>query len=264
MFGKSGVESGIRAMPRGEVARRVGKAWDLSKSFRGGCRIPPETAELPGIRWFRKSVRVSGVMELMAFAGLMVLGQFSPGPDMLLLTRTALKEGRGNGVKMAAGIACGLSVHATLAVGGVAVLLQRLPTVRWAFQWLAAFYLLWLSYQLLRAVFVMWYSGGVVASAESNLRHPPFVRGVLCNIFNPKVALFLAAVCAPFLAGNHPAWWPWAIWGIIVGLGLSLWTLWVLLLQWPPLRARYESSALLLDGVFGVALGFLAVKLMIG
>lgn len=203
------------------------------------------------------------VAELAAFAGLMVLGQFSPGPDMLLLTRTALKEGRGSGVKMATGIACGLAVHATLAVGGVAVLLQKFPTVRWVFQWIAALYLLWLAYQLLRAVLIMWYSGAAMAPAETRLRHPPFVRGVLCNIFNPKVALFLAAVCAPFLSGNHPAWWPWAIWGIIVGLGLSLWSLWVILLQWPPLRTRYERIAVWIDGLFGVALGLLAVRLMI-
>ena len=59
--------------------------------------------------------------ELLVFAGLIVLGQFSPGPDMVLLTRTALREGAGAGVRMALGISCGLAVHATIAVAGVAV-----------------------------------------------------------------------------------------------------------------------------------------------
>jgi threonine/homoserine/homoserine lactone efflux protein len=94
--------------------------------------------------------------------------------------------------------------------------------------------------------------------------HPPFVRGLLCNLFNPKVALFLAAVCAPFLAGNHPGWWPYAIWGVIVGLGVGLWSLWVVLLQWQPLRVRYERAGGWIDGIFGVALLALAVRLMIG
>lgn len=191
----------------------------------------------------------------------MVLGQFSPGPDMLLLTRTALKEGSGNGVKMAAGIACGLSVHATLAVGGVAVLLQKFPAVRLGFQWIAALYLLWLAFQLLKSAFTP--SAGISRTEAPQPSCPPFLRGVLCNIFNPKVALFLAAVCAPFLTEPHPAWWPWAIWGIIVGLGISLWSLWVILLQWPPLRSRYERSARWIDGVFGLALGLLALRLMI-
>jgi threonine/homoserine/homoserine lactone efflux protein len=71
-------------------------------------------------------------------------------------------------------------------------------------------------------------------------------------------------VCAPFLAGNHPGWWPYAIWGVIVGLGVGLWSLWVVLLQWQPLRVRYERAGGWIDGIFGVALLALAVRLMIG
>lgn len=86
----------------------------------------------------------------------------------------------------------------------------------------------------------------------------------MCNLFNPKVALFLAAVCAPFLAGSHPAWWPYAIWGVIVGLGIVLWSLWVIVLQWSPLRNAYEAAAAWIDGAFGLILLGLAVRLMIG
>ncbi len=56
---------------------------------------------------------MSPPLELLAFAGVMALGQFSPGPDMILLTRTALRSGARAGVEMALGIACGLAVHAT-------------------------------------------------------------------------------------------------------------------------------------------------------
>jgi threonine/homoserine/homoserine lactone efflux protein len=36
---------------------------------------------------------MTAAAELLMFAGVMVLGQFSPGPDMLLLTRTELRKG---------------------------------------------------------------------------------------------------------------------------------------------------------------------------
>ena len=202
--------------------------------------------------------------ELWVFAGLMVLGQFSPGPDMVLLTRTALREGSKAGVEMAVGIACGLAVHATLAVGGVAVMFQRFPVLRLALQWFAAFYLLWLAFGLLRAALAARSTEAKPVGNAGEHPHPPFVRGLLCNLFNPKVALFLAAVCAPFLAGNHPGWWPYAIWGVIVGLGISLWSLWVVVLQWRPLRERYERAGGWIDGIFGTALLVLAVRLMIG
>ncbi|MCX6866500.1 MAG: LysE family translocator [Verrucomicrobia bacterium] len=204
--------------------------------------------------------------ELWMFAGLIVLGQFSPGPDMVLLTRTALREGSKAGVEMASGITCGLAVHSTIAVGGVAVAFLKFPMLRWVLQWVAAFYLLWLAYGLLMSAYVAWRTGLPHEPAAKASTHPPFVRGLLCNLFNPKVPLFLAAVCAPFLAGNHPhpAWWPMAIWGVVVGLGIGLWSLWVVLLQWRPLRARYECAAGWIDGVFGAALAALALRLMIG
>lgn len=203
-------------------------------------------------------------VELWVFAGLIALGQFSPGPDMLLLTRTALKEGREAGVKMAAGIACGLMVHATIAIAGMAVAFQAFPMLRRGLQWLAAFYLLWLAWRMASEHFVAWYSGAIYEIELVENRRAPFVRGLLCNLLNPKAALFLAAVCAPFLSGKHPDWWPFAIWAIVVGQGFGLWSLWVLLLQWTPLRLRYERSSGLIDGIFGLVLAALAIRLMCG
>ena len=49
--------------------------------------------------------------ELWAFALLIAIGQFSPGPDMLLLTRTALAEGSKAGWLMVFGIVTGLAFH---------------------------------------------------------------------------------------------------------------------------------------------------------
>jgi threonine efflux protein len=202
--------------------------------------------------------------ELAVFAGVMVLGQFSPGPDMLLLTRTALRKGAREGVQMAAGIACGLTVHATIAVAGVAAAFQHLPLLRTILQWVAAAYLLWLAWGMAREFFLAWYSGAMYEMEVVENRRSPFVRGLLCNLLNPKAALFLAAVSAPFLSGQHPAWWPYAIWGTVVGLGIGLWSLWVLLLQWPPLRNRYERHAGWIDGTFGLVLAALAIRLVIG
>ena len=71
----------------------------------------------------------SGLAELLAFSGVMALGQFSPGPDMVLLTRTSLKSGVRAGVEMALGIACGLTVHATLAVAGLALAFDWRPSI---------------------------------------------------------------------------------------------------------------------------------------
>ena len=150
-------------MPEGEVARRLAGEGDLSKSFglAGFGRVFVASAALRVQEISRVVVRLkmTSTGELWVFAGLIVLGQFSPGPDMVLLTRTALREGAKAGVEMAVGIACGLAVHSTIAVGGVAVAFQRLPMLRLVLQWVAAFYLLWLAYGLLRVCFISWQFG---------------------------------------------------------------------------------------------------------
>ncbi|HEX7261824.1 MAG TPA: LysE family translocator [Luteolibacter sp.] len=163
--------------------------------------------------------------ELLVFAGIMVLGQFSPGPDMILLTRTALKSGVRAGVEMALGISCGLTVHAAIAVGGWALAFEQLPILWHLLRWLAAGYLLWLAYGMFREIFVTWYSGVQRETEDHGPTRHPFVRGLLCNLLNPKAAIFLAAVCAPFLRGGRPEWWPYAIWGIVVGEAFVLWSL---------------------------------------
>jgi threonine/homoserine/homoserine lactone efflux protein len=207
---------------------------------------------------------MNGAMELLAFAGVMALGQFSPGPDMILLTRTALRTGTRSGVEMALGIACGLAVHATLAVGGLALAFERLPVMREVLRWVAVAYLMWLGYRMLVEVFVSWYSGAKVEIDTRTSARQPFLRGLFCNLLNPKAAIFIAAVSAPFLRGERPDWWPFAIWGIVVGQAGILWSLWACLLQWRPLRSRYESAGRWIDGAFGIALGALAVRLAVG
>ncbi len=147
---------------------------------------------------------MSGAWELLAFAGVMVLGQFSPGPDMILLTRTALKAGARTGVEMAMGIACGLAVHATLAVGGLALAFERLPILQVGLRWAAAIYLMWLAWRMLGEFRTAGDSGGALEVKASSSARNPFLRGLLCNLLNPKAALFIAAVSAPFLSRRTP------------------------------------------------------------
>jgi len=207
---------------------------------------------------------MTAAAELLAFAGVMALGQFSPGPDMVLLTRTALKNGAKAGIEMALGIACGLTVHACVAVAGLALAFDRLPLLRKVTCWLAAGYLLWLAWRILREVFGGSDPGNAGAPAGKINGRGPFLRGLFCNLLNPKAAIFLAAVSAPFLRGERPGWWPFLIAGIVVVQGGVLWSLWAWLLQWKPLRLRYERAAKWIDGAFGIALAGLALRLMVG
>lgn len=201
---------------------------------------------------------------LAAFAGVMALGQFSPGPDMVLLTRTSLAHGGRAGSWTAIGIACGLALHAAVAMGGVSVLLMGDAPLARGLRLAAALYLAWLAWQLLRAA----WRAGIPATGPPDPAVPGggdgpcWRRGLFCNLLNPKAALFFAAIATPFLSGERPPWWPWALGGVIVVQGFTLWIAWAWALQWAPLKWLYQRSARWLDAAFGLALLALALRVV--
>ena len=192
--------------------------------------------------------------ELFAFAVVMAIGQFSPGPDMLLLTRTSLVEGLRAGWIMVLGIVSGLALHGVFAIGGMAVLISNGGMLASGMRWLAAIYLIWLAMGLVKK---QPSDGDIVIPKRS-----PYLRGLFCNLLNPKVLVFLASVVAPFLSEGQPPWWPVALWITIVVEGVILWFLWVWLLQVPKIRQAYLRVGRQLDLVFALVLVLLAINLL--
>ena len=201
--------------------------------------------------------------ELLLFAGIMALGQFSPGPDMLLLTRTALARGRRAGWWTAFGISTGLFLHGAVAIGGMAYLISRGGWLATGLRWVAAAYLAWLGSRLCRDAIVAFRSGTKEETRDDPWTGSDYLRGLLCNILNPKVLLFFAGVVAPFLNGDRPEWWPAALWGILVGEGLILWSLWVWVLQFPVFKNGYRKAEKWIDAAFGIGLLALATLLVV-
>lgn len=197
------------------------------------------------------------------FVGVMALGQFSPGPDMVLLTRTALASGRRAGCATAIGIACGLGVHALVAVTGVAVVLARGGWLMKALLVVAALYLFYLAALLIRSGLKS-STLDVKSKAQEGGFWKCWKRGLLCNLLNPKVAVFLAGVTAPFLSiQSPPSAWPLILWLTIIFEGLLLWCLWANVLQWGQIKMRYLKAAHWFDLAFGVVLLLLAVFLLV-
>ena len=203
---------------------------------------------------------------LVVFAGVVLVGQFSPGPDMVLITRTALAQGGRAGTWIAVGIACGLTLHAAVAMGGVSVLLMGASLVPRSLRLAAGLYLAWIAYQLLRAA---WHGGGPAMPEQTGATPGSAAgacwrRGFFCNVLNPKVALFFAAIAAPFLTHERPPWWPWALGAVIVVQGLVMWIAWAWALQWPPLKRLYQRASRWIDAVFGILLLGLAARVVAG
>ena len=193
------------------------------------------------------------------FVGVMALGQFSPGPDMILLTRVSLREGRRAGYLVMLGIVSGLCLHSILAIGGMSALLRQGGWLESVLTILAASYLSWLGFTMIASF---------RKNDKSDSEHPQeeafvksqkkwFQQGFFCNLLNPKVVVFFAGVTTLFLRNERPDWWPFLLGLTIVLEGLLLWGLWVLVLQNLQIRRLYRRASKWLDLGFALALWLL-------
>ena len=117
-----------------------------------------------------------------------------PGPDnIFVLTQSAI-HGRTAGMFVTLGLCTGLVVHTTAVSLGVAVIFQTSVVAFNTLKVIGALYLLYLALQAFRAgASEMHEEGGMGAS-----RRQLYVRGLVMNVTNPKVAIFFLAFLPQF------------------------------------------------------------------
>lgn len=120
----------------------------------------------------------------------------TPGPDMLLIASRSIGQGRAAGFLTYAGIAAGSYLQAFAAAFGLSQLFLLVPSAYDILRFAGAAYLAWLAWTTLRAKAAL-FSPDSDAPAVSLRRI--FVQGLLTNLLNPKMALFMLALLPQFL-----------------------------------------------------------------
>jgi len=203
-------------------------------------------------------------MDYVWFSLVMLLGQFSPGPDMLLLMKNALSLPLRTAWCTVLGIAVGLMVHTSVALGGLSVLLVRSPVAGRVLGLCGGLYLGWLAWKLLRSAVSVGTTGGIEGRVEVLTPKGAFVQGLVTNLLNPKAVIFLASVLAAMLGPEPSVVRKVGFWLIVVGQALVFWSLFVWLLQRPAVQRAYLGAERVWNGGFGLALGLVAVRALMG
>ena len=117
----------------------------------------------------------------------------TPGADMMFCLGQGLRGGPRAGMAANLGIAAGGLVQVTLAGLGLGALVAAHPMAFEAIRWVGVVYLLVLAVGALR--------GGVakVAEVQTLPVGAVFRQGLLVNLFNPKVILFILAFLPQFV-----------------------------------------------------------------
>ena len=196
-----------------------------------------------------------GRVDYLAFSLLMLLAQFSPGPDMLLLIRNSLAHPLRAGLWTVAGIAAGLSVHLTAVLTGLALAVKESRVLFPALLLTGGAWLSWMALQLIRT------RPEPPDASTGDQRLPlsdraAFLQGLLTNLTNAKAVLAWLGT-APTASRKAAAA------AIILCQALLFWGLFVLALQHPVVRRGWHRTARPLHLLFGIgllALGLNAIR----
>ena len=133
---------------------------------------------------------------LILFAAACIALTVTPGPDMLLIASRSVSQGRRSGFVTLAGIQAGTYVHSAAAALGLSQLFVLVPMAYDAVRWAGALYLLYLAWTTLRS------AGAAVATQKTAGAAPMgaiFRQGLVTNLLNPKMALFVLALFPQFV-----------------------------------------------------------------
>lgn len=198
---------------------------------------------------------------LLSLAAVFAVALISPGPDVALVVRTALHQGRRAGLLSALGLACGIFLHGTLVLSGVALLLSR---TQWLFDLVqvgGALYLGWLGIGAVRA----WWSGRVGSRRLDGELAPsvfgPWLRGVLTNLGNPKALVFFLALLSSLVPADMSLPGKVACAALLFGLSLVWFSLLGLTLSRPLMRQRLLQIAPVIDVICGLVFLLVAVSI---
>lgn len=136
----------------------------------------------------------------LAFVGVSTLIVMTPGPHLLIVTRSSLQGGRLAGMASALGIAAGTALWSIAAAAGLTAFVATAPGLLAIIRWLGAGYLLWLG---VRALVAHPTHGSDEpprdAGRPRGVWRAPFRIGLLSNLLHPGQVVFFVSLLPQFI-----------------------------------------------------------------
>lgn len=143
---------------------------------------------------------------LLTICALHFVAQLSPGPDVLLIAKSAASTTRQNTLKIILGISTGIVVWVVLTLLGFTVLIEQFAWIQQVLMLIGGFFLARMGWAMLR--------GGLKSRHQSfDLNQPAqldaqkpaqnyFLMGLLTNLSNPKTLIYFSSVFSLALSSS--------------------------------------------------------------
>ena len=200
---------------------------------------------------------MDAIQSLPAILLMALVAGASPGPATLAISTTAMSQGVGPGLKLAAGVVTGSFMWSAAAALGLSALMLTHGWIIEIIRYAGATYLIWLAFKLARAS----WRGTEPGTGLSPARHHYF-RGLMLHVTNPKAIFFFGALYAVVLTPEQS---PWALLVVFFAIGAQST---VVFLGYAFLFSRsgpvafYRRSARWIQGISAICFAGFGLKLL--
>ena len=149
---------------------------------------------------------------LLAFLPAALALNLTPGADMMFCLAQGMRTGPGAAISASAGISTGGMISVTIAGLGLGAVVQSMPWLFGVIRWVGVAYLLWLAIHTLRSPLGQ-------ADGPPNRSSRAFWDGLMINLSNPKVILFILAFIPQFVDPSRPVLPQFLIFGVVLAIG---------------------------------------------
>lgn len=202
---------------------------------------------------------------LFSICALHLIAQFTPGPDVFLIAKSAASISRTNTLKIILGISLGIAIWVILTLLGFTVLIEQFPWIQHILMLIGGFFLAQMGWAMLK--------GGLknlnqVVDLEGNNQVETqnknyFLMGLLTNLSNPKTLIYFSSVFSLALSASASPYLKTQLAIIIPIQTFLVFTLFMLIMSLPKIKSLYQRSGAYIDVASGVIFLIFAVFLWI-
>lgn len=198
-----------------------------------------------------------------AFAHFLAL--LSPGPDFVLVVKSAIRNDRTKALGVAAGIASANALYISLCLIGVGAILASSASLMIVLKVVGGLFLMWLAVQALKAKRADYADLSIELQAKQVKQtsfFKEFVTGFMSGILNPKNLLFYLSLFTVVLTNDVSLTFKIVL-GIWMTLVVFLWdSAIVFLLSTDKVRRQFTRAAYYIDKVTGAILGMVGFSIV--
>lgn len=189
---------------------------------------------------------------LLTISLLHFVAQLSPGPDVLLIAKSAASTSRSNTLKIIAGISTGIIVWVVLTLAGFTVLMQQWPWIQQGLMLLGGFFLAKMGWAMLSGgLKTLKQTANLDIASETAPAKNYFLLGLLTNLSNPKTLIYFSSVFSLALSSSASTSIKTQLAFLIPLQTFLTFVIFMLILSLPKIKALYQRSGSYIDVISG-------------